>query len=321
MTSAASDRARAVLDYHERTKHHFHRMARSSGFMEWANQPDPFRRYAGAGLVSLPLASRDPDLGYDGLYASAAPAADSSPVLAMVNCKPVTQQMYDMHLRQRQIRRPTDEQNNNRELVLEEVINLELVNQDAERKGIADRPDVSAQLAQQRRALLAGIAMQEYVKDHPVEDADLQAHYDKQFGASQEFMARHILLNSRDAAVAAIGSLDKGEDFAELAKQHSTGPSKSVGGDLGWFEADQMVPEFAAATAQLSNGSYTKEPVKTQFGWHVILREDSREVPKPDLATARPEIEAEIRQEHVAQMVRDIRAKADIEVKGPGGEQ
>ena len=207
--------------------------------------------------------------------------------------------------------------------MLNELANNFMLANSAGARELAGEPEIAAALEVARARLLAQAFIRSELEKVAIDDAEVRKRYDATYGGEPgtEYKARHILLNSRDAAVAAIGSLDKGEDFAELAKQHSTGPSKSVGGDLGWFEADQMVPEFAAATAQLSNGSYTKEPVKTQFGWHVILREDSREVPKPDLATARPEIEAEIRQEHVAQMVRDIRAKADIEVKGPGGEQ
>ena len=125
----------------------------------------------------------------------------------------------------------------------------------------------------------------------------------------------NILLNSKDAAIAAIKELGKGADFAELATKHSVGPSKSVGGDLGWFEPEQMVPEFSAATEKLADGAYTQEPVKTTFGWHVILREESRDVAQPDFETARPELEQQIRQQHVAQLIKQIREKANIEVQ------
>ena len=190
-------------------------------------------------------------------------------------------------------------------------------------KALAAEPEIAAALQVARARLLAQAFVRSELEKVAIDDAEVQKRYDATYGGDQgtEYKARHILLNSRDAAVAAIKSLDKGEDFAKLAEKHSIGPSKSVGGDLGWFEADQMVPEFGAATAQLSNGSYSKEPVKTQFGWHVILREDSREIPTPDLETARPEIEGKIRQEHVAKMIRSIRETAKIEVQQPSGEQ
>ena len=207
--------------------------------------------------------------------------------------------------------------------MLNELANNFMLANSPQGKALASEPEIAAALQVAGARLLAQAFVRSELEKVTIDDAEVQKRYDSTYGGDQgtEYKARHILLNSRDAAVAAIKSLDKGEDFASLAEKHSIGPSKSVGGDLGWFEADQMVPEFGAATAQLGDGSYSKEPVKTQFGWHVILREDSREIPKPDLETARPEIEGEIRQEHVAKMIRSIREETKIEVRQPGDEQ
>jgi len=110
--------------------------------------------------------------------------------------------------------------------------------------------------------------------------ADLKAEYDTQIGHKAggvtEYKARHILVKEETEAVAIIAELDKGGDFAELAKTKSTGPSGIQGGDLGWFSSDQMVPPFSEAVDKLEKGSYTKTPVQTQFGWHVIILEDKR---------------------------------------------
>jgi peptidyl-prolyl cis-trans isomerase C len=132
-----------------------------------------------------------------------------------------------------------------------------------------------------------------------------------------EFKARHILLENEEDAKSVIVELDEGADFATLASGRSTGPSKSVGGDLGWFEPDQMVSEFSEATAQLTDGSYSKTPVQTRFGWHVILREESRELPPPDFETVKPELEKQIQQRKIAEVIGGIREKTRIEVEEP----
>ena len=102
-----------------------------------------------------------------------------------------------------------------------------------------------------------------------------------------EFKARHILVETQGEAQDLITQLDGGADFAELVKEKSTGPSGPSGGDLGWFPPDRMVPEFSSAVVELEDGAYTKSAVQTQFGWHVILREDSRESTPPPFETMR----------------------------------
>ncbi|MCU7959794.1 MAG: peptidylprolyl isomerase [gamma proteobacterium symbiont of Bathyaustriella thionipta] len=129
-----------------------------------------------------------------------------------------------------------------------------------------------------------------------------------------EFKARHILLEKEDEAKAVIAELDTGADFAELAKQKSTGPSASSGGDLGWFSAGRMVKPFSDATAKLEKGTYTKEPVKTQFGWHVILLEDQRETAPPPLKEVRAQIVQGMQKEILASYIDDLRKNANIEV-------
>jgi peptidyl-prolyl cis-trans isomerase C len=111
----------------------------------------------------------------------------------------------------------------------------------------------------------------------------MRALYDEQIKLAppMEFKARHILVETQSEAQALVTELEGGADFAELASAKSTGPSASSGGDLGWFPPDRMVAEFSTAVQGLNNGEFTKTPVQTQFGWHVILREDSRESAPP----------------------------------------
>ncbi len=241
---------------------------------------------------------------------------DTSPVLATVNGTPITQQTLDFHLQQRNLRRPGDAANQDQNLVLQEIINLELMTQAAEKAGIDQRSEVATQLQHQRRAFLAGVAVQDYITHHPVSDEETQALYQQRFGtAEQEFKARHILLKTEEDAKNVIAELDKGGDFAELAKQHSTGPTGPSGGDLGWFSPSQMVQPFSEAVAKLEKGQYTKEPVQTQFGWHVILREDSREATPPAYDDIKDQLQMVVQNQNLQQYLQELRNTATLDVK------
>ena len=123
-----------------------------------------------------------------------------------------------------------------------------------------------------------------------------------------EYKARHILVDSQGAAVSLIKQLQEGAEFSELAMEHSTGPSGPAGGDLGWFPANAMVQAFSDAVIALEDGGVTQTPVQTQFGWHVILREASRESTPPPLESVRDVIVQRVSQEKFLEFVRNLRA-------------
>ena len=201
-------------------------------------------------------------------------------------------------------------------LLLNELVNNVMVAQSASGKALIEQPAVMAALEVAQARLVAQTYVREQLENTPVGDAEVEQLYASRYGAGQgrEFKARHILLETEAEAIAVIEALDAGQDFTELASSRSTGPSKSVGGDLGWFDGGQMVPAFSAAVQQLQDGSYSREPVKTQFGWHVILLEDSREVPPPSLESVRPELEKELRQIAIATALSRMRVYVPIEV-------
>ena len=185
-------------------------------------------------------------------------------------------------------------------------------------KELSSRPEVTAALEVARARLLAQTFVRDQIGRAEIDEAELRRRFDEQYAnvaGPTEFKARHILLKTEDEAKAVIGELDGGADFATLAKERSIGPSKTVGGDLGWFGADQMVSEFSSATQALGNGAYSESPVKTQFGWHVILREDSRELPAPTFDSVRKELEDQLRREHVSATIAAIKAETQIEVQ------
>lgn len=201
--------------------------------------------------------------------------------------------------------------------LLNELVNNFMVANSPQGQALAAEPEVAAALEVARARLIAQTFIRSELDKAPVDEAQIQALYDAEYGSQPrtEYKARHILLSTEAEAQEVIGALDGGADFAELAAQRSIGPSKTVGGDLGWFEADQMVEEFSAATAQLADGSYSKQPVKTQFGWHVILREGSRDTPPPSLESVKADLERQLQQQQVAKIVAEIRANAKIEVE------
>ena len=202
--------------------------------------------------------------------------------------------------------------------LLNELVNNVMVANSAQGRELANDPEVAAALEVARVRLIAQAFIRTQLDDNPVDEKRLRELYDAEYAEpSQEYKARHILLENEEDAKAVIVELDGGADFATLASDRSTGPSKSDGGNLGWFEADQMVSEFSEATIQLADGAYSKAPVKTRFGWHVILREESREAPPPEFESMKPQLEKEIQQQQIAEAINAIRDKTRIEVQEP----
>ena len=148
-----------------------------------------------------------------------------------------------------------------------------------------------------------------------VTDEEIQSAYDRFIADSdsrEEISARHILVNEKQEAVDLIAKLKDGADFATLAQEFSTGPSGPKGGDLGYFGRGQMVPDFEVAAFDLEIGTFTAEPVQTQFGWHVIKLEDKRTQPAPSLEEMRSQIAQGLSQQALARLIEELRKDADI---------
>ncbi len=233
--------------------------------------------------------------------------------IAYVNDEPISQEMFDYHLERRTGGQPQLASEEDRQALLQELVDMALLAQEAERQGIASRPDVIGQLHNLRLAVLAQALVTGMLAEEP-DEAAIQAEYDKHFKDQprQEYHARHILVDSEEKATELIDQLDQGADFAQLAEENSTDSSSANGGDLGWFQAEQMVQPFAEAVQQLSTGSYTKTPVQTQFGWHVIKLEDSRPVEPPPLEAVRQQLIALLAQERVEARIEELRRQANI---------
>jgi peptidyl-prolyl cis-trans isomerase C len=193
-----------------------------------------------------------------------------------------------------------------------------LVSQEALKKGLDKSPEVIDQMDLTKQSILANAFVQDYIKNNPVSDDMLKAEYDKikaQMTGS-EYKARHILVEKEADAKDIIAKLKKDiKAFEKLAKEKSKDPgSKAQGGDLGWFDVRSMVPEFGEAVAKLAKGEFTKEPVKSQFGYHIIMLEDSRPMQPPPFDQVKPGLSQQVQQQNLKKLVDDMKAKAKIEI-------
>jgi len=209
-------------------------------------------------------------------------------------------------------------------LMQEQYLIGALIADAADEKDIdSDHPVVQKELnAVLERATRA--AYLDEVGKEKVTDEDIQKAYDDIIGnapTQMERKARHILVESESKANALIVKLNQGRDFAKLAEKESTGPTGPKGGDLGYFVAGQMVPEFSKAAFGLEIGKFTQKPVKTQFGYHIIKVEDEREKVKPSFEDVKEQLSAQLRQAATSEAIQDLRKNADVTVFNFVGEE
>jgi peptidyl-prolyl cis-trans isomerase C len=202
-----------------------------------------------------------------------------------------------------------------RKAVKEELVRREVLVQAATAKGIDKKADVQTQIEMARQQVIIGAYLQDYVKSNPPTDAQIRAEYEsiKARLGDKEYHARHILLQSEDEAKAVIAKLNKGEKFEDMAKQSMDPGSKERGGDLGWSTPAAFVKPFSDALTSLKAGTYTKEPVKTDFGYHVIKLEEVRDLKIPSLEEAKPQISQRLAQQIVEKHVNELRSKAKVQ--------
>ncbi len=198
-----------------------------------------------------------------------------------------------------------------------EFMNLVVTAQQADALKLTERHDVQVGLEAQRLRLLSNIALQTMAQEiQPTED-ELNKGYDELVKQAKEtqYQARHILVKEEAEAKQVIAELDKGGDFAELAKKHSTGPNAKAGGELGWFTSSQIDNQpFADAVVALKKGTYTKAPVNTKFGWHVILLEDTRSPEPPTFDDAKPQLIAAYQRVKLGEKLGALRQGAKIDL-------
>ena len=235
--------------------------------------------------------------------------------VASVNGEAITETQFNAYVERRAGADASTLEPQIREQLLNELINIELLAQAAKEKNLHEQSPLKEQLAFQRETAMADAAMSQYLEQNPVSEEAVRAEYEKRKGelGGSEYKARHILVESEEQAQNLITQLENGADFTELAKQHSIEPgADQSGGDLGWFSPSQMVPPFAAAVTSMQPGERSQEPVQTQFGWHVISVEDTREVPAPAFEQVSQQITRFMTNQRIQQYIDELRATAEI---------
>ena len=245
---------------------------------------------------------------------SADPFAASDPVIARVNGVDIKQS--DLTLAEEDVgaEMQTASPEAKREQLITYLADIILVTQAAEKKKLADTPDFKRRLAFLRNKLLMGYGLQDEAKSALTDEAMRQVYEEavKSVGGQEEVHARHILVETEEEAKAILEALKGGADFATLAKEKSKDPGAADGGDLGYFTKEQMVPEFSEVAFKMYPGQLSN-PVKTQFGWHIIKVEDKRAKPVPEFEKVKDQIEAFLIRKAQTEFVAKLRQGAKIE--------
>ena len=202
-----------------------------------------------------------------------------------------------------------------RQMVRDELINREIMMQEANRIGLAKLPEVAVQLEAARQSVMVRAYLQEQFKKTPITEVEIQGEYDRirKEQAATEYRARHILVKGEDEARAIIARLKGGAKFEELAKVSDDPGSKEKGGDLDWATAATFVPEFSKAMTSLKKGETVDAPVKTQFGFHVIRLDDVREAKIPPVNEVKPQIAQQLQRQRIEKILAELRGKAKVE--------
>ncbi len=241
-------------------------------------------------------------------------AAGTAAKVATVNGVAIPKSRVDLIVKA-QTARGTPDSDQMRNDIREQLIFLEIVSQEAAKKGLAKSTEVQAQMDLARENVLRQAYIADFVKNNPVSDAQLKAEYDrlKTSRGDKEYKARHILVDKEDDAKAIIVDLKKGKKFDELAKQSKDPGSKDHGGELDWNAPSGYVKPFADALVKLDKGKYTEAPVQTQYGWHVIQLDDVRPAKFPSMDEVKPQITERLQEQAFSKNVADLRAKAKVE--------
>ncbi len=239
-------------------------------------------------------------------------------VIATVNGRPITGAMFKMYVDSRKAQSPGLEHLPRHEL-LKEFINLQLLAQAAVKDGLPKQPKVADELRYHSDSVLAAAQLERKLQSIKVGEPEMRAEYKRRYqdGPQREYQTRNILVAKRADADDIIKSLNNGADFAALAKSRSIGPAAAEGGALDWFRPQDVLSEFATAVEKLKKGEYTHEPVKTKYGWNIVLLEDIREVQPPPFKKVAPQLQAELLQKHVDDYLTKLRSGAKVDIRKP----
>jgi len=270
-------------------------------------------RFAGAVFAAAALALPAAALAQTAAKDAPKKAAKAAPI-AVVNGVAIPASRADVLMRERASHGAPDDQAM-REAVREDLINRELIAQEAARTGYTKKPALEAELALVRQTVIVQHYVTDWLHAHPASEAAIQKAYDeaKAKAGEKQYKVRHILLDTKAEAEKVIAELNKGAKFEELAKQSKDAGTRDRGGELDWMTpGGNLDKTFSDAMVKLGKGEYTKTPVHTRYGYHVIQVEDVRPLKFPPLDEVKARIERQLQQEELRKMLHDLRAKAKI---------
>lgn len=246
--------------------------------------------------------------------AAAAPASDTA--IATINGEDISLGLFRVFYAERMRQRNAENTPEFQNQAFNEFVNIVVTAQNAIEKGIDKDPNLVYAVELQRLQLLSRVALQDAARTLTPTDEALQKAYDERYGneKQKEYKARHILVKTEDEGKKLIEELKGGGDFQELAKTQSLGPTGKNGGDLGWFNAKQMVKPFTEAVEAMTPESYSETPVQTQFGWHVILLEEAREADPPTLESVKGELSLGMQRETLSNYIGELRERAKLDL-------
>jgi len=252
---------------------------------------------------------------------SVVPPVTDQPVpvpMAIVDGHNITHPEFDFYVKTlTQGKPPVDLTPDQKSQVLDELIGMQLMADQGMKDGVENDPDAAARLQVTKMRLLADAESQKFLKGKDPTDQELHAEYDTAVAALDkvEYHARHILVPTKEQADALIKKIKGGAKFEDVAKANSIDGSKTNGGDLGWFSAARMVKPFSDAVKTLKKGEMTQEPVQTQFGWHIIQLEDTRDLTPPPFDQVKDQIKNRVLQKKLQAYIEDLKKNAKIEKK------
>ena len=237
--------------------------------------------------------------------------------VAVVNGQPVAESVLRMYALTAERKNLEEMSPEDRERVLDDLIGLQLLAQQATKDGLTSSRTLAAQVELQRLRLVANAMATDYIEKNPPSDADIQAIYDENLPrlVGEQYKARHILVATKEEAESVIAQLRQGSDFVALAEERADGPTGPNGGALDWFTLDSMPPAFAAAVTAMTVGSYSAEPVQTDFGFHVILLEETRKQEPPGLADIRDELANAAQRKRLEDYIKALRESATVTIE------
>lgn len=246
------------------------------------------------------------------------PAGDTSAAIATVNGSPISRAEYDLFVKNILQGKQQELTPDQKSQVVDDLINMKVLAEQADKDGLQNDADTIAQLDLLHTRVLADAASQKYIKSIQPTDAELHAEYETDIASmdKSEYKARHILVATKEEGEQIIKKLKGGAKFEDLAKAQSTDTgSKNNGGELGWFTTSRMVKPFADAVTGLKKGEVTPEPVQTQFGWHVIQLEDTREKAPPPFDQVKAQLTNQLVRKKLQAYVADLKKNDKIEKK------